>query len=238
MKKVLFFLCVMFFLSSAGQVSAETIQLMIGTETNTQAYRICTNIAAALSDKMGTPIELVYRPHKRMYHELMEGRNFQGVFIGKDGFEKEGPHLIKIPQPVVSSPFFAFATSDTIKINGWKSLADYKVIYKSGIKFIEENLEKNRILSTYPIDSRINGIKFLLAGRADVFVDAPLLMLQVLETSEFKDKGIVMLKPAVDESLFYTYFDNKYADIAKKYAKALDELTADGTRERIIKETK
>jgi len=235
MKKLLILIGSILLSASVGYASDQPIELMVSLETNTQAYRISQNIAQALSREMGTAVKLVYRPTERMHKELMDGR-YHGAFLALDGLAKQGAHLIRSSEPVLSSPFFAFSVNDNIRIDGWESLAKYKVVYKRGLKFIEKNLA-GRVPNTHPVDARESGIKLLLAGRADIFVDAPLLMLKVLQTDEFKGKGVKMLQPAVGKSEFYTYFYDKYKDIAMKYDQALHKLRTDGTIEKIMKET-
>ena len=68
-------------------------------------------------------------------------------------------------------------------------------------------------------------------------MESPLIALSIIKTDEFKDKGIIMLKPAVDASNFHVYFDNKYPDLAENFSKALKGLIAEGTYQKIITQT-
>ncbi|MCP4756404.1 MAG: amino acid ABC transporter substrate-binding protein [Proteobacteria bacterium] len=106
-----------------------------------------------------------------------------------------------------------------------------------GDKIIEYYTE-GKVKETNPIKSPQSALKFLLVGRADVYIEIPWLVMDLLKAKEFKNERIIMLKPPVTQLHFYTYFLKTHSKAAERYDKALKTLKKEGTFLEIMTQTK
>ncbi len=116
------------------------------------------------------------------------------------------------------------------QLNGWESLKgkDYRVEYRHGIKTTEDNLPnvvKKENLST--VTEQVPGLKKLISGRIDLFVDKESGILTLLKTPEFKDSRI--RSAGLMESFpVYPYLHKKHAALAPKMAEIIKGIKAEG----------
>lgn len=84
-------------------------------------------------------------------------------------------------------------------------------------------------LTSRPLESTQSARYFLLAKRADIFLVTPLVVQKALNQPEFKDKGLIILKPPVGSVNFHTHFYKRHNGIARKYGDALKAMRQDGS---------
>ena len=115
--------------------------------------------------RIGITALAMYLPSKRAILAADTG-NTDGDVIRIEGMEKEYPHLVRVPEPVISVDTYAFTTlTGTIDINGWSSLRNYEVCIRQGI-FLQE--AKTNALNVSHVSTISDAIKMLTAKRCDI----------------------------------------------------------------------
>jgi len=140
------------------------------------------------------------------------------------------PDLVRCEEPLLSARFVAVATNPLIRLDGWESLRgkDYKVEYMRGVKKFEEKLPglvSKKNLSE--ISDWSLGLKKLLAGRTDVYMDAEITLLKPLKTGEFKNSGIKIVG-VLEEVPIYPYLHKKHRSLVPKLAETLKKMKEEG----------
>ena len=110
----------------------------------------------------------------------------------------------------------------------------YRIVIVRGFTFVETHLADHTV--SY-VDSFHAAFRFLKDDRADILLDYGATAEDILKTAEFKDSGIRRLLPAVTSISTYTFFAEKYVDLAQRYEQALVSMKADGSYLRIVKST-
>ena len=227
-----FFVAVLFLFFSS-QAFCEDLTLLIGVDKNSQGYRIAVKLIDTISQKTGDDFVIKYAPMPRLRNEVKkDNSDYAGFPVMMAGFEKLNVNLIKVAEPFIKTPYVAVAQKE-LPVDGWESLKPYKLTHLRGSKIVEFNLNKTG-LKSHPINNVTQALKFVLGGRADIFIIAPLLVMKELQKPQFKDTGLRILKPPIAVFDIYTYFFKEYEEIAERYNKALKEMKADGTYKTIM----
>jgi len=236
MKKLFMLFCLVV-CSCCSIAFAEPLKIaLVGVEEGTEASRIAHSLADEIGARSGTTITLVALPGRRALKYLKDG-TIDGDFSRVDGFGQDIPGLIQISEPLNSYPYLVYTVKTDIHVDGWESLKPYKVAYPRGWKVIELNL-KSVHNNLHPVDSTEAGLKFMTLGRADVFINIPLMVEPLLKTGELSNKGITALQPPLDFLHSYIYLLPQHADVAKRIETALKTMKEDGTHEKLFSGSK
>lgn len=144
------------------------------------------------------------------------------------------PNLIRVDESPFSNRFCAYATAPDIKLNGWESLrgTDYKVDYRRGQKKTHEKLPdivKKENLTM--INHWTHGLKRLIAGRSDIYVDIEWTIKDALKADEFKDSNIYIV--GVMETLSsHAFLHKKHKQLVPKLSDVLKEMKNEGLIEK------
>lgn len=188
--------------------------------------------------RLGVPVEFRDYPSIRASAEIDEGR-----VDGEPGRIKEylgsHPNLIYIDEPLFALNFTAFAVSPSIpRFKSWKDLkgSPYRVAFNRGIKICEINLP--RVVPSEKLTSvtdPVQGIKQLIAGHIDIYIDQESGILTLLREPQFQNVPVrkvgVMAKAFV-----YPYIHRKHADLAPKMQSILKAMKKEGLVERYHKQ--
>lgn len=193
-------------------------------------------IYAEVFKRLGIKIEFRDYPPKRSSIEADAG-NIDGEAGRPYEYLPEHPSLVRVEE-FFNINFSAFAVKDSIpQLNGWNSLrgTDYKVEYLLGVKKPEYNLSKvvkNENLSA--ITEQVKGLKKLVSGRTDLFVDEESSILTLLNTPEFKNSKI-RIAGMMEAATTYPYLHKKHAALAPKIAEIIRAMKAEGLIEQYRK---
>jgi hypothetical protein len=233
MKKLTIFLI---FIITSSVIQAEALKMGFPMAENTRGSKIAKAIAIEISKRTGQKINSFYTPRKRVISLLKKkSLNLDGVLMMYDGLDTQIKGLIKVSEIFLSSPIVAISNKTDIKINGWKSLKAYSLAQPAGGKFITKNLAAIG-LKAHPVRKPESGLKFILAGRADVFLAPPIMVKKLLKQKKYV--ALKILKPNVAVNRYYSYFSSRKADAANAYQKALLSMKKDGTYKAILKNIK
>ena len=143
-------------------------------------------------------------------------------------------NLIRVEESPFSNRFCAYATAPDIKLNGWESLrdTDYKVDYRRGQKKTHEKLPgivRKENLST--INHWTHGLKRLIAGRTDIYVDIEWTIKDALKADEFENSNIHIVG-VMEEMTSHAFLHKKHKELAPKLSAVLKEMKNEGLIEK------
>jgi ABC-type amino acid transport substrate-binding protein len=139
------------------------------------------------------------------------------------------PNLLRVPHPIVTLQDGAYVIDDTIKIEGWESLADkpYRVGLLKGIKSVEQKLplyvDKRHIVMLNRVPQ---GIEMLKAKRIDVFiVSTQIENLAFMKTSAYNDVKCVGI---LETKVLYPWLHKRHRHLAQPLADTLKTMKSEG----------
>ncbi len=232
MMKLTIFAVIIFFYSVIN-ISAQTYKIgMTSAEKGKPEFRIAEKMATEIGNRLGVYFEVLSLPKKRATLLLNEGK-IDGELARVKGYEEYVPGAIQVSEPIIVVPYHAYSATVNFKVNGWKSLVPYKIVYLRGATFVELNLKPIHS-QLHPVNTPKAAFNFLAAKRADIFVIHPLGAVSILASDKIKNSEIKKLLPAVDVINAYSYFLGRHASLAKRYEEALVEMKKDGTHKMIL----
>ncbi|MEY4753998.1 MAG: hypothetical protein RJA44_1673 [Pseudomonadota bacterium] len=180
--------------------------------------------------RTGLELRLVSMPSARSLQAANAGEvDGEGLRIG--GLDKQYPDLIQIPERYVGDTYVAFARDASIRLDqGWASLEPYRISYITGWKVFEANATRARSIT--PVETAEQMFRMLDAGRID-------LALYTLVDGEalIRSLGLSSLgaaRPVLKEVDMYLYLHRRHADLVPQIARALRDMKADGSYNRIV----
>lgn len=155
------------FILISCSVYSETLKFAISIKESDPLFDISQRYYSEVARSIdGFDIELVYRPLKRSYYELIEGEidgdvsRIESAYVNTD--------VLKVPVPVSSLSGTLFSHNRDHNRDDLKS-NNYEVIVIRGSLAIEEYLNEQKV-SFSPVNSLEQAFKLLNTGRADFFV--------------------------------------------------------------------
>lgn len=128
-----------------------------------------------ISSRSGVEIILVQFPDDRVDAFIESGR-IDGDFTRIGGFQNylrdlvNGlPDLLKVSEPIGRFSYFTYTMQADIEIDDWNNLKKYRVAYIEGSKTMATKLKPIHD-NIFPVKNTKAGLRFLAAGRADIFV--------------------------------------------------------------------
>jgi len=215
-------------------MSAE-INMALSSEESSKGFRIAKGLLAAISEKAGITYTVVNMPNKRSVEELKTGKMIQADLARIESYQNEVKNSIQVKEPIIYVTQNVYVKKGfNGKIDSWNSLQQYRIAYIRGSLAIETKVKGFPNISL--LDNVGQAFNFLLAGRCDVFITTDMAGESTRGKAEFKDKEIEIHSTLISEPL-YTFFNNAYAEEAKKYEEALIAIKKDGTYKKIVTET-
>jgi hypothetical protein len=184
--------------------------------------------------RLGLKPEFRDYPPKRASIEADAG-NVDGDAGRISAYADDHPNIIRVGEFIFTVNYFVFAVKPSIpQLNGWDSLKEtnYLVSYTRGVTAFENNLPKTvRKENLSDVTEPIQGLKKLISGRVDLFVEEEFGILTLLQTPEFRDSNIRSV--GVMESFsVYPYLHKKHAALAPKMAEVIKAMKAEGLVEK------
>lgn len=184
--------------------------------------------------RMDLKVEFKQYPAKRASMEAEAG-NVDGELGRPYQYLSGHTNLIRVEETVFFLNFYVFTAQTSIpELNGWDSLKgkNYRVGYIRGIRTVESNLPKvvgKENLSD--VTEPAQGLKQLISGRTDLFVDEESGVLTLLQTPEFKESKIRSVG-LMESSPLYPYLHKKHAALAPKMAEVIKAMKTEGLIEK------
>ncbi len=184
--------------------------------------------------RMDLKVEFKQYPAKRASIEADAG-NVDGELGRPYQYLSEHTDLIRVEETVFPLNFSVFTAQTSIpELNGWDSLKgrSYRVGYIRGIRTVESNLPKVvRKENLSDVTEPTQGLKQLISGRIDLFVDEESGILTLLNSPEFKDSKI-RSAGIMGSVHLYPYLHKKHAGLAPKMVEIIKAVKAEGLIEQ------
>jgi polar amino acid transport system substrate-binding protein len=213
-------------------VAADTLRLaIIGIDEGSSGLQIVKNIATEAGRRAGVVIEVVALPGKRA-EQLLSVGTLDGDWARVEGFAST-LGLIRVSEPSSVQSYIAYAKRSDIEIDGWKSLAPYRVTYIRGWQAIRNHLfpfHKNLLAVNTPS----SGLKMVAAGRADLYVGIPLVVDPILADSSLGLSDVVGLDTPIDQLSTYIYLLPKHAQWSPLISDSLKTMKRDGSYDHLL----
>lgn len=227
-------------ISESAYADTQTIVLASVNAPESKIYQISEAVLKEAFRRNGLNVILKNYPAKRSAM-LADAGKVDGESHRIYDFNKDNnyPNLIRVEEPVQSVDQCIFSKNTEIKVDGWKSLAPYKVIYIGGIEMAEKGLkaavEEKNLISVYDMET---AFKMLAVDRGDVLISSPETGFATIKKLSLENSGIKMLSPPILEINLYCYLHKRHSELAGKLAASLKEMKADGTYQKIIERFK
>jgi len=179
--------------------------------------------------RMGIELNIIPMPSERSLYNANAGLQ-DGNFVRTRGISEFHPNLIMVPEPVSKNIITAFSKDLTIKVNGWKSLLPYHVVWVRGWKNCERELKDANLITRVNNEQLL--FHFLDEGRAQVGVFGLETGLELIGMLGVRD--VHPLSPPIVESDLFLYLNKKHEDKVDLVAKTLREMKKDGTYDNIL----
>ncbi|WP_372869906.1 substrate-binding periplasmic protein [Shewanella sp.] len=197
------------------------------------AFRWLSLVYDEAFKRMNLQYEIQRFPEKRGEMLLLQGK-VDGELARTEVFVERHPDLILVPVAVAWSDMVAYTLQKDLQVHSWEELAqlDLKVEYRRGVLLAESRLTpliKPGHLSA--ANDWETGLKRLVAGRTDVFIDIEIDVGSVLEQGEFY--GLTLYKAGALENVYgYPILHSKNASLAVPFEAVLRQMTEDGLIEK------
>ena len=177
--------------------------------------------------KLGIELVIKTLPAERALQSSNSGA-IDGELVRIAGIEEGYPNLIRIPVSHVTAEQMAFGRDKTIIIDGWQSLAPYKLAFHRGYKVAEKNTEG---MNRYLTGTDEAAFRMVATGRMDLALANRFTGERVI--NELGLDTVVMISPPVQVDPLYHYLNKKHADLVPQITAVLREMEADGEIEAI-----
>ncbi len=228
---------------SVPALAESTFVMAMNRPEDDYAFKWCTLIYTEVFRRLGLKAEIRYFPIKRASLAADEG-NVDGEPVRIHEYQSAHPNLIRVEEPVYSANILAYSVNPSIpRLNGWDSLKGtaYRIEYPRGSKICEDNLPrvvKKENLSNVTLASQ--GLKKLIMGRTDLYVDGDIVTLPLLRTSEFRipkfDGSAVRVAGKMQSIPLHAYVHKRHGTLAPGIADVIRDMKQEGliTKYRMI----
>jgi polar amino acid transport system substrate-binding protein len=172
--------------------------------------------------KLGVAIVFEILPGERSL-QLSNDGVIDGELVRVAGIAKLYANLIRIPVSHVTAEQMAFGRDATIVINGWQSLARYKLAFHRGYKVAEENTKN---MNRYETRTDQAAFRMVASGRMDLALANRFTGEKVIR--DLKLTNVVMLRPPVEVDPLFHYLNKKHAELVPQITAVLRRMEADG----------
>jgi ABC-type amino acid transport substrate-binding protein len=216
-------------LSSVSQAK-EDIIFAVDFSSDHKLFNIGEQVLEEVSKRIGEPIKLISVPSKRS-SSLLKKKEIHAELARIGEYEKRVPFAIKVEEPIIEVSQHAYSYNLDIPINSWESLRPYRIVALRGSWIVETYMPDYEVVWVGSMDA---AFKFLMRGRADLFIAPSARTDMFLTSTKAHAKGIRRLEPAVHMTQDFTFFNPEYPKLAVRYEEALKAMKADGSYKSIL----
>lgn len=155
--------------------------------------------------------------------QLSNGGIIDGELVRIAGIDKVYTNLIRIPVSHVTAEQMAFGRDATIVINGWQSLAPYKLAFHRGYKVAEKNSEN---MNRYLTRTDEAAFRMVASGRMDLALANRFTGSKII--NDLGLDNVVMIRPPVEIDPLFHYLHKKHAKLVPQITAVLRRMEANG----------
>lgn len=219
--------------SPSCQEANATIRFGTINNPETKLFRQASAVLTAVFEKNGYRFSLKHLPGNRSLkwanQGVLDGDAFRVYDLNKsDSY----PNLVRVGEPIITIDQSVWSKSD-IKIDGWASFGDYRIVYIRGAKSIEK--KTHLFKSALDVGNMRQVFSLLNIGRADLTITSRETGTMFLKKLKMEDSGIRVLSPPLEIIRLYPYLNKtKLGRLAPVLADTLKGMKADGTYYKIL----
>ncbi len=184
-------------------------------------------IVKNMFQRIGVQAQTVLLPSARSLINANNGID-DGNMARIKGIEKKYTNLLIVPEKVIDFKFVAYSKQPQIKIRNWDSLAGYNLAFVNGWKIFDKKVKAYKSL----IKTRDSEQLFTLLDNNRIDI-----ALYDAWWDKNHEHGIHDLKPPLASFELYLYMHKKHQNLISQLAAALKAMKADGSYQRIFKQT-
>ncbi len=224
----LFFLLIM--VTPALVHGGQDIVMVTYTDLDISSKNLTTMIYEKAFDRLGYSLVVKQFPAKRA--SIMADRgSVDGELLRANDYIHTHPNLIRVEvSPFYPQTYAAYSMDSTVKLDGWQSLEGtvYKINYKRGYQRAKEKLVPIVAPENLEaINRSVLGLRKLIIGRIEIYIDAEHTINTILTTKEFK--GTPVHTAGIMESItMHAYLHKRHEKLASKLSQMLGQMKLSG----------
>ena len=224
------FLLLALFLGLVSVVRADKPTITVSTNNTPLDRQALHDLSKEAFRRIGVEFKLVSLPSERSLHSANLGEvDGEGLRIA--GLSGHYPNLVQVPERYIGISFVAFAKDATIRLDqGWDSLTPQRVAFINGWKMFEANASGARSVSK--VDKPEQMFLMLDGGRVDLALYTRADGVALARSMGLA--AIAPIAPALKDVDMYLYLNKKHEALVPRLARALREMKADGSYNRIL----
>ena len=211
--------------------SGSTEQIVFENPADVAVYatRLANRVYHEAFARLGLEYEVCILPANRALFLANIGK-IDGLVHRVASFQRHYPTLVQVDESVVTVDIAVYGVAQDLRIDSWEDLAraGRRTSYLRSVRFVSDQIAANmpgeRVEA---VNSRASGLRKLLAGRADLYVDIKEAVDELL-ASEFSGRNIVRVG-TIDQLMLYPYLAAHRASLAPRLAETLRQMKLDGT---------
>lgn len=184
--------------------------------------------------QLGVALEIRFFPAARAGAEALAG-NVDGELARSLEYEATQTAMLRVPEPTLYVATAAYARRADIHLPaGWEGLrgSGYRTEYRFGYSVTERKLMAVLpAASLSAVQNSETGLRKLVLGRTDLYVDTVESIEPLLASAEFSRSGI-RVAAVLQRGPLYAYLNKKHAHLAPKLAAILKKMRESGQTER------
>lgn len=184
--------------------------------------------------QLGVALEIRFFPAARAGAEALAG-NVDGELARSLEYESTQTVMLRVSEPTLFVATAAYAKRKDIQLApGWEGLrgTQYRTEYRFGYSITE-----HKLMAVLPaarlsaVQTSETGLRKLVLGRTDLYVDTAEAIEPLLASPEFRDAGIRQAA-VLQRGPLYAYLNKKHAKLAPRLAAILKKMRESGQTER------
>lgn len=209
--------------------SAEKL-ILVGAKDTKESFhgRWLTLIYNEVFQRMGLNWE--YQAHSSARSsELSDSGIADGEINRVSGYNTTHPNLLRVEESHFPTRVVAYTTLSDIRLTGWNSLKNthYNVEYRRGTKIVKDGLDNTVPQSNLSsVLTAQQGLKKLIAGRTDIYIDVESLIEdELFRLEQLKlDVSIVYNAGLMAEDSLHMFLHKSRADLIPAVSKILKSM--------------
>ena len=185
----------------------------------------CQKVLEEAYRRIGIRMKLVTMPGERSLVSANSGET-DGDLCQAKGALRTYPHLVEVPHPLTKAEMVAFSTRP-LNIRNWEDLRPYVIDYERGVKVVEEHTAGMKVTLANSMEV---GFRKLLAGHADVHIDAKISGLFMLKRIGYRH---IYISAPLNIHTLHHHLNSKHTQLVGKLNDALAQMQQDGSLARI-----
>ncbi|MRW82865.1 hypothetical protein GJ698_02010 [Pseudoduganella sp. FT26W] len=217
-----------------GGEARHLVMASVVTDNDGFAARWLALIYTDAFRQLGVALEIRSFPAARASAEAAAG-NVDGELARSYDYAAVQPDLVRVAEPTLLAETVAYARRADVRLApGWSSLRDtsFRIEYRLGYPVIARKLT-----TVVPADRLTDvrnaetGLRKLVLGRSDVYVDNAYTVESLLQRPEFRDAGI-RRAAVMERGGIHAFLNKRYADLASRLSVVLKKMRDSGQIER------